>query len=66
MVQKPQAYLAQAESSEGQIMGLFGNAIQVQFCETLGHENTLIIESNRGPKVGFWADFCFLPPDRNE
>jgi len=36
------------------------------FCETLGHENTLISESNHGPKVGCWADFCFLHPDRNE
>ena len=59
-VQKPQVSIYRAKSSEGEIEGQFGQSINSNFCENLGHKNTLQNVSNPCPKVGFWLTFASI------
>ena len=52
--------------AKGRIWACLETQLNSNFCKTLGHRNTLIIESNHGPEVGLWADFCYLQPGKTE
>ena len=52
--------------AKGRLRNDLDNQFNSKFCETLGHEKTLIDESNHGHKVVFWAEFDAFHPDRSE
>ena len=44
--------------AKGRSRARLGNQLKSNFCETLGHKNTLPNVSNPCPKVGFWLTFA--------